>query len=43
MIYECATREPNSSQKFLWLLLVIFTPPIGPLVYFLIKVVKLRG
>jgi hypothetical protein len=32
MIYECATREPNSTEKVLWLLLVIFAPVIGSLV-----------
>ena len=43
MIYECATREPNSSEKVLWLLLVVFAPVIGSLIYFLVRVVKIRG
>ena len=43
IIYECATRERNSTQKILWLLLVILTPPLGALVYFLLRVVKIRG
>jgi hypothetical protein len=43
MIYECATREPNSSEKILWLLLVVFAPVIGSLIYFLVRVVKIRG
>jgi hypothetical protein len=43
MIYHCATREPDSSQKILWLLLVILVPDIGSLIYFLVRVVKIRG
>jgi hypothetical protein len=43
MIYECATREPNSSEKVLWLLLVILAPMLGSLIYFLVRVVKIRG
>ncbi len=43
MIYECATRERRSTEKILWLLLVILAPVIGPLVYFLLRVVKIRG
>jgi hypothetical protein len=43
MIYHCATREPNSLQKFLWLLFVILIPDIGALVYFFMRVVRIRG
>ena len=43
MIYECATRESNSSEKVLWLLLVILAPLVGSLIYFLVRVVKIRG
>ena len=43
MIYQCATRERNTSEKVLWLLLVIFAPVIGSLIYFFIRVVKIRG
>jgi hypothetical protein len=43
MIYECATREPNSTEKILWLLLVVLAPVIGSLIYFLVRVVKIRG
>ncbi len=43
MIYECAARERNSSEKILWLLLVIFAPVLGSLIYFLVRVVKIRG
>jgi len=43
MIYECATRERNSVEKILWLLLVVFAPVLGSLIYFLVRVVKIRG
>jgi Phospholipase_D-nuclease N-terminal len=43
MIYECATREPNSTEKVLWLLLVVLAPVIGSVIYFLVRVVKIRG
>jgi len=43
MIYQCATRERNSGEKLLWLLLVVLTPPIGALIYFFVRVVRIRG
>lgn len=43
MIYHCATREPNSTQKVLWLLLVVLVPDLGALIYFFVRVVKIRG
>ena len=43
MIYECATREKNSAEKILWLLLVVLAPVVGSLIYFLVRVVKIRG
>jgi hypothetical protein len=43
MIYECATRERNSTEKVLWLLLVVLAPLLGSLIYFLVRVVKIRG
>jgi len=43
MIYECATRERNSTEKIMWLLLVVFAPVIGSLIYFLFRLVKIRG
>lgn len=43
MIYECATRERNSMEKVLWLLLVIFAPVLGSLIYFLVRIVRIRG
>ncbi len=43
MIYECVTRERNSAEKVLWLLLVVLAPVIGSLIYFLVRVAKIRG
>ena len=43
MIYHCATRERNSTEKILWLLLVVLVPDLGALIYFLVRVVKIRG
>jgi hypothetical protein len=43
MIYECAVRERNSAEKILWLLLVILAPVIGSVIYFLLRVAKVRG
>jgi len=40
MIYECATRERNSTEKILWLLLVVFAPVLGSLIYFLVRVLR---
>ena len=42
MIYECATRE-RGMERILWLLLVVCVPDIGGLIYFLVRVVKIRG
>jgi len=43
MIYHCATREPYSRDKILWLLFIVLVPDIGALVYFFFRVVKIRG
>ena len=43
MIYECATREPNSTEKIMWLLLVVLAPVVGSLIYFLVRVARVRG
>lgn len=43
MIYHCVTRERNSTEKILWLLLIIFGWAIGSLIYFLVRVVRIRG
>jgi hypothetical protein len=42
MIYECIRRE-RGTERILWLLLVILAPEIGSLVYFLVRIVKVRG
>ena len=43
MIYECARREPASAEKVLWLILVVVAPVVGSLIYFFLRVVKIRG
>lgn len=43
VIYECARRERNSMEKVLWLILVILAPVVGSLIYFLLRIVKIRG
>ncbi|MCE0485039.1 MAG: PLD nuclease N-terminal domain-containing protein [Methylacidiphilales bacterium] len=43
VIYECARREPNGTEKVLWLILVVCAPVIGSLIYFLLRIVKVRG
>ena len=43
MIYECIARERNSTEKILWLLLILLGPGLGPLIYFFVRVVKVRG
>jgi hypothetical protein len=42
MIVECIRRE-SGTELILWLLLVILAPVIGSLIYFLVRVVKIRG
>jgi hypothetical protein len=42
MIYECIRRE-TGSDRILWLLLVVLVPDIGSLIYFLVRVVRIRG
>ncbi len=43
MIYDCATRPCRYPGKLFWLLLVVFVPDVGSLVYFLVRVVKING
>ncbi len=43
MIYHCITRERNSTEKILWLGLIVFGWALGALIYFLVRVVKIRG
>ena len=42
MIFECAQRE-RGPERVLWLLLVVFVPDIGALIYFLFRVARIRG
>ena len=42
MIVECVRRE-RGMERLLWLLLVVCVPDIGALIYFLVRVVKIRG
>jgi hypothetical protein len=43
MIYHCITQDKNTTEKILWLLLILLVPGLGPLIYFLVRVVKIRG
>ena len=43
MLRFCAAREPNSAMKFLWMLFMIVVPGLGSLVYFLVRVARIRG
>ena len=43
MIRYCLTREPDSLQKILWLVFMIFVPGLGALIYFFTRVPQLRG
>ena len=36
-------RERNSTEKVMWLLLVVLAPVIGSLIYFFVRIVKIRG
>ena len=42
IIYECALRE-RGLERVLWLLLVVLVPDIGGLIYFLVRIAKIRG
>ena len=42
MIYECALRE-RGLERVLWLVLVVLVPDIGGLIYFLVRIAKIRG
>jgi len=43
IIGYCLTREPDSLQKILWLVFMIFVPGLGALIYFFTRVPQLRG
>jgi hypothetical protein len=43
MIFHCVTRERNLTEKILWLLFILLVPIIGVLVYFFVRVVKIKA
>jgi len=43
MIFDCVKRERRITDRILWLLLIIFVPVIGPLLYFFIRVVRIQA
>ncbi len=43
MIFDCVKRERRFMERILWLLLIIFVPVIGPLLYFFIRVVRIQA
>jgi uncharacterized membrane protein YhaH (DUF805 family) len=42
MIVECVRRE-KGMERVMWLLLVVFVPDLGSLIYFFVRVVKVGG
>jgi hypothetical protein len=43
MIRRCAMYEQHSAAKFLWMVFMIVVPGFGSLIYFLVRVVMIRG
>jgi hypothetical protein len=43
MIRLCATREPASVEKILWLAFIVLVPGIGSLIYFFLRVQRTRA
>ncbi len=37
MIIDCATHERNSTDKIVWIVIIIFTHFIGALIYFFVR------
>ncbi|MCZ6603507.1 MAG: PLDc N-terminal domain-containing protein [Planctomycetota bacterium] len=38
MLVDCATNEPSEgNEKIIWILIIIFTHPIGALIYLLVR------
>ena len=38
MLVDCATNEPSEgNEKLIWILVIIFTHPIGALIYLLVR------
>ena len=42
MIRHCATQEPPSMEKTMWLVFIIGVPGLGSLLYFFLRVTRLR-
>ena len=43
MLRRCTLVEQNSLAKFFWMVFMIVVPGVGSLIYYLVRVVKLRG
>ena len=43
MVRLCYLRESNTVEKISWLLFMIVMPPLGSLLYFFVRVPRLRG
>ncbi|MCZ6689851.1 MAG: PLDc N-terminal domain-containing protein [Planctomycetota bacterium] len=38
MLVDCATNEPSEgNDKIIWILIIIFTHPVGALIYLLVR------
>jgi hypothetical protein len=37
MIIDCATHERSSTEKIVWIIVIVFTHFIGALIYFLVR------
>lgn len=37
MLIDCATHERNSTDKLIWILIILFTHVLGALIYFLVR------
>ena len=36
-IFDCIAHEPPSEKRMIWLIIIIFTPLIGALLYYLVR------
>ena len=37
MIVDCATHERNSTEKIVWIVIIVFTHLLGALIYFFVR------
>jgi hypothetical protein len=37
MIIDCATHERNSTEKIVWIVIIVFTHLLGALIYFFVR------